>query len=88
MDSDAVCPLPLSRRDAEAVIGLLAVLEGHALGPGVDRRLVDRLSERLRPGVPASGDLREFRQAVNDLNHRVRYALGEYDAPPESLPVP
>ena len=87
MDSDAVCPRPLSRRDAEAVIGLLAVLEGHAMGPGADQRLLDRLSQRLRPGAPSGTDQREFRQSVNDLNHRVRYALGEYDVPPEPQPV-
>jgi hypothetical protein len=31
---------------------------------------------------------RDLRQAVSDLNHRLRYALGEYDEPPSSLPVP
>jgi hypothetical protein len=31
---------------------------------------------------------RGFRQALNDLNHRLRYALGEYDDPPQPMPVP
>jgi hypothetical protein len=35
----------------------------------------------------AAGD-REFRRALNDLNHRLRNALGEYDEPREPMPVP
>ena len=27
-------------------------------------------------------------QAINDLNHRLRYALGEYSSPPDPTPVP
>jgi hypothetical protein len=25
---------------------------------------------------------RDVRKALNDMNHRLRYALGEYDGPP------
>jgi hypothetical protein len=35
----------------------------------------------------AAGD-REFRRALNDLNRRLRNALGEYDEPREPMPVP
>jgi hypothetical protein len=35
----------------------------------------------------AAGD-REFRRALNDLNHRLRNALGEYDERREPMPVP
>ena len=31
---------------------------------------------------------RDLRQALNDLNHRLRYVHGEYAEPPQSMPVP
>jgi len=31
---------------------------------------------------------RDLRQSISDLNHRLRYALGEYDEPPRPLAVP
>jgi hypothetical protein len=31
---------------------------------------------------------RGLRQALNDLNHRLRYARGEYAEAPQSKPVP
>jgi hypothetical protein len=38
--------------------------------------------------LPESADERVFRQAINDMNHRLRYALGEYADPPPQVPVP
>ena len=35
-----------------------------------------------------NGTEQDLRQAINDLNHRIRYALGEYDEQPPRLPVP
>ncbi len=29
-----------------------------------------------------------MRQSLDDLNQRLRYVLGEYDEPPESMPLP
>ena len=42
-----------------------------------------------QPGVltDAAGQY-GVRQALNDLNHRVRYVLGEYADPPSSVPLP
>ena len=48
--------------------------------------LAHRLGRDGFLGEDAGG--REVRQALNDLNHRLRYALGEYDEPIEPLPVP
>jgi hypothetical protein len=31
---------------------------------------------------------RDLRQVVNDMNHRLRYAGGEYDSPPPPMPPP
>lgn len=80
--------------DVAALIGLLAVLEGELLVSGRDldnnipdwaQRLAARLTKHgLLPTEPSNRDLR---QALNDLNHRLRYALGEYDEPPQRWPV-
>jgi hypothetical protein len=36
----------------------------------------------------AGGTERDLRQSISDLNHRLRYALGEYDEPPQPAAVP
>jgi hypothetical protein len=36
--------------------------------------------------VTGHADRRGVRQVLNDLNQRVRYALGEYDEPPTPVP--
>jgi hypothetical protein len=33
-------------------------------------------------------DQRDLRQALGDLNQRLRYAAGDYDSPPESIQSP
>ena len=78
------------QRDAKALIGLLAIVEGEATAFQLDADLVDHLSRRFASvGLVVDGASdREFRQALNDLNHRLRYALGEYDEPPQPMPVP
>ena len=72
------------------MIGMLAVLEGHMMDGEVPQRLTDRLRDRLvmvglLDQAPSSHDLR---QAISDLNQRLRYARGEYQEPPVQLPVP
>jgi hypothetical protein len=70
---------PLGRQDAEALIGVLAVVEGHLVAGDLDPRLVGRLGERLvGPGAGAA----ELRVALGNLNQRLRYVLGEHDEPP------
>jgi hypothetical protein len=42
-----------------------------------------------RDGLLApDGRSRELRHALNDLNHRLRYALGEHNEPPGPSSVP
>jgi len=38
--------------------------------------------------LESGGSGRDLRQSISDLNHRLRYALGEYDQPPRPLAVP
>jgi hypothetical protein len=92
MPSAAPAPRNPRSQDVVGLIGLLASLEGELMAdrsddvPGWARHLVDRMS---RDGlVSADPHGREVRQSLNDLNHRLRYVLGEYDEPPTSMPVP
>lgn len=88
--SDQVAPNPVFSRDLSVLIGVLAELEGSLMGNGdMTQYLADRLRHRftqkglLDPGA----DERAFRQAINDLNHRLRYGLGEYPELPPPIPV-
>ena len=82
------------RQDVAALIGLLATLEGELLAesagnghvPPWAQRLVRRLGEDGLLEPEASE--RQLRQCLNDLNHRLRYTLGEYDELPSPYPVP
>jgi hypothetical protein len=80
---DALAPRSCSARDLSALIGLLAILEGELMTGEFSRHLSGRIRDRferveiLDPG----GTERDLRQSINDLNHRLRYALGEYDQP-------
>ena len=52
--------------------------------------LAARLVKRLRRDglLPPSSDGHGLRQGLNDLNQRLRYAVGEYDSRPSPSPVP
>lgn len=54
--------------------------------PGWAQGLASRLS---RDGLlaPEAGN-GALRQTLNDLNHRLRYVLGENNEPPKPMPVP
>ena len=80
---------PLSDEDLRLLIGLLAVCEGAIWGE-VDGDLAENLLRRWRQHGPldADDDRYSVRQLINDLNHRLRYARGEYEEPPEPFPLP
>lgn len=83
-------PNPVGQHDVAVLIGWSAVLEGAMmtgqLPPLLDRQIRRRLVDQRLLDKHATA--REVRQAVNDLNHRLRYTLGEYAAPVQSTPVP
>ncbi len=87
---NALAPRSCQPRDLSALIGLLAVVEGELMTGQVSRHLSGRIRDRLERVelLEAGGTDRDLRQALNDLNHRLRYALGEYDEPPRPLAVP
>jgi hypothetical protein len=77
MESSEFCPQPLTRQDAAALIGILAVLEGEISGENVDEQAVGHLRRRMsEDGLLASGD-DDVPAAIHVLNQRVRAALGE-----------
>lgn len=88
--SDALAPRSCHARDLSALIGLLAVIEGELMAGEVSRHLSDHIRDRLERVelLEPGGTERDLRQSINDLNHRLRYALGEYDEPPRPLVVP
>lgn len=87
--SDALAPRSCRARDLAAVIGLLAALEGELMAGEVSQHLSDRIRHRLQvvAVLEPGGTERDLRQSINDLNHRLRYALGEYDEPPSPSEV-
>lgn len=83
-------PNPVQHRDAAVLIGTLAILEGAMWAGRLDEQTAGKIAERfVREGLLAGDyDQRDLRQALGDLNQRLRYAAGEHDSPPESIPLP
>lgn len=85
----AVTPNPVLMRDATTLVGLLAYVEGALLDGSVTEHWARKLHDRfVRDGLlpPVSTD-RDVRQVLNDVNHRLRYAIGDYPDPPSSVSV-
>jgi hypothetical protein len=72
------------------LIGVVAELEGQLMVDELPKHLTERLRDRfVRQGLlDVAGNARALRQAINDLNHRLRYGLGEYEEMPRPKPVP
>jgi hypothetical protein len=57
------------------------------------RRIVEQTTGKVaeslaREGLLGAGyDQHDLRQAINDMNQRIRYAAGECDTPPSSIPL-
>jgi hypothetical protein len=89
-DPAVLVPNPVQLSDARVLIGVLAILEGAIWGGSLDDKITGKVAERfIDEGLVTGGhDQRDLRQAINDLNQRIRYAAGEYDSPPSSTPLP
>jgi hypothetical protein len=87
-NSDA--PNDVHNQDLRALIGVLAIIEGHIRAREIPEHLTEQLQRRfISVGLlNESSRRRDLRQAINDLNHRLRYARGEYPEPPDPFPVP
>jgi hypothetical protein len=80
MESSELCPRPLTRADAAALIGVLAVLEGQIMSGNVVPEAVERFRGRLADDGVLTGERenQDVPAALEALNQRVRFALGEY----------
>jgi hypothetical protein len=87
---DAPVPNPVQQRDANVLIGILAILEGVIWAGQLDEQTTSKVAERFAQQGLLDADYgqHDLRQAINDMNQRIRYAVGEYDAPPPSTPLP
>ena len=90
IDPGIPVPNPVQHRDAEVLIGILAVLEGAIWNGSLDEWTTSKIADRfVQQGLLAADhDQHDLRQAINDLNQRLRYAAGEYDNPPPPIPLP
>jgi hypothetical protein len=86
----APVPNPVQHRDANVLIGILAILEGAIWVGQLDERTTGKVADRfVRQGLlGADHDQRDLRQVISDMNQRIRYAAGEYDTPPSPIPLP
>jgi len=86
----APVPNPVQHRDADVLIGILAILEGAIWTGQLDEWTMGKVAERfVREGLlGADYDQRDLRQAINDMNQRIRFAAGEDQTPPSSIPLP
>ena len=80
-------PNPLQRRDAEVLIGILAVLDGVIWGGSLDEWTTSKVAERLvqKGLLTADHNRNDVHQSLDDLNQRLRYAVGDYASPPPSM---
>lgn len=87
---EELAPNPVFRRDLVALVGVLADLEGEIAVGEMPGYLADMVRLRLAGAglTTENANSRELRQAIDDLNQRLRYGIGEYSAPPKPIPVP
>ena len=79
MESSELCPRPLTRADAAALVGVLAVLEGQMASGTVEPEAVERFRSRLAADGLLTGETadQDVAVALEALNQRVRFAMGE-----------
>lgn len=89
MTSSEPVPNPVHIRDAAALVGVLAVLEGLLLGDRLEDATAQKIAERFQAAglLEERWAARDLRRVLDDLNQRLRYALGEYDEPPGPGPA-
>jgi hypothetical protein len=79
MESSELCPRPLTRGDAAALIGILAVLEGQIMSGTVEPEALERFRSRMAADGLLSGEPgdQDLPAALEALNQRVRFVLGQ-----------
>jgi hypothetical protein len=89
-DPASSVPNPVQRRDAEVLVGILAILDGVIWGGTLDEWTTSNVAERFvgQGLLTVDHNRHDVHQALDDLIQRLRYAIGEYDSPPPSIPLP
>lgn len=88
--TEKLAPNPARQQDVAVVIGILAELENLLMVDEMPEFMTERLKHRFVKVhlLNDSGSPHDLRQAINDLNHRLRYVDGTYDQPISPIPVP
>ena len=75
-------------QDLEVLIGVAAILQGELLSRAVDEQLLAKLVKRFQDAklLQAGGGAADLRVALQNLNSRLRYVLGEQGHPPAPAP--
>ena len=86
-DPASAAPNPLQRRDAGALIGIVAVIDGAIWGGSLDDWTTGKIAERLvlQGLLTADYNRDDVHQALDDLNQRLHYVAGDYESPPPSV---
>ena len=88
--TDRLAPNPARHQDVAVLIGILADLESLLMVGEVPEYMTERLKHQFVKVrlLNESGSERDLRQAINDLNQRLRYVDGAYNEPIPPVPVP
>lgn len=74
---------PVSQPDADALLGLVIVVQGELYAGQLEPRLSELLGRRFESAglVPVGSGPAELLLALDNLNERLRWVIGEYDHP-------
>ncbi len=79
MDDSPETVHPVSQPDAHALLGLVIVVQGELFASQLEPRLLERLRQRVEDAglVPLGSGTAELLLALDNLNQRLRRAIGE-----------
>jgi len=74
---------PVSQPDAHALLGLVIVVQGELYAGQLEPRLLEQVRQRVETAglVPVRSGPAELLLALDNLNQRLRWVIGEYDQP-------
>lgn len=77
MDDTGMCPRPLAKQDAAALIGITSTLTAELMSAQLDDALVERLRQRLtKVGLLDADRADDLVAALEDLTQRLHHAWG------------
>lgn len=81
MNEPSVTAQPVSQPDVDALLGLVIVVQGELYAGQLEPRLLELFRRRFESSglVPVGSGPAELLLAVDNLNQRLRWVIGEYD---------